>query len=374
LAAASGIATTATPPNAVVQVQAGMNVQPVVLVDQNGNYVTTAGSVMTTLGDMIYENATPAPARLAGNTAAVVKVLTQTGTGAASAAPAWAVQVYGGVFGTGTDGAATLDGTATVAWASKSGNTYTMTREAHLTSLTVNNTVTLKTANFRVFCQGTVTNAGTISNNGGNAAGSGAGTFPQGSASFPAGRNGGGGGTGVSGAGGNGVAGAMGNAGGNGGAGTSGAAGTGGTVTISLANARDNLLVTPWAALTGQGIFAFSTQTVLFGGGGGGGGSDASSNAGGGGGSGGGIIVIFAYALVNNGTISAFGGNGANGVAGNAGGGGGGAGGAILVYALSAVTGSGSTSIAGGTHGNGSGTGSAGSDGGAGLLVTSVIQ
>jgi len=400
-----------------------------VTIGQGGTGQVTAAaaynalSPMTTTGDIEYESGANTASRLAGNTSATKNFLTQTGTGSVSAAPAWgtiaagdlpavttstqgALQldgtagdikpvgtaaaagaagkaadashvhlgIFAGVFGTGTDGAATLDGTATVAWASKSGNTYTMTREAHLTSLTVNNTVTLKTANFRVFCAGTVTNAGTISNNGGNAAGSGAGTFPQGSASFPAGRNGGGGGTGVSGTGGNGVAGAMGNAGGNGGAGTSGAAGTGGTVTISLANARDNLLVTPWTALTGQGIFAFSTQTVLFGGGGGGGGSDASSNAGGGGGSGGGIVAIFAYALVNNGTISVFGGNGANGTAGNAGGGGGGAGGAILVYTLSAVSGSGSTSIVGGTHGNGSGTGSAGSDGGAGLLVTSVIQ
>lgn len=44
---------------------------------------------MTTLGDIIYEDATPAPARLAGNTAAIQKVLVQTGTGAVSAAPSW---------------------------------------------------------------------------------------------------------------------------------------------------------------------------------------------------------------------------------------------------------------------------------------------
>lgn len=44
---------------------------------------------MTTLGDLIYENATPAAARLPGNTAATKKFLTQTGTGTTSAAPAW---------------------------------------------------------------------------------------------------------------------------------------------------------------------------------------------------------------------------------------------------------------------------------------------
>jgi hypothetical protein len=44
---------------------------------------------MTTLGDMIYENATPAPARLAGNTSTTKNFLVQTGTGSASAAPVW---------------------------------------------------------------------------------------------------------------------------------------------------------------------------------------------------------------------------------------------------------------------------------------------
>ena len=44
---------------------------------------------LTTLGDILYENATPAPARLAGNTTATRKFLRQTGTGSVSAAPAW---------------------------------------------------------------------------------------------------------------------------------------------------------------------------------------------------------------------------------------------------------------------------------------------
>jgi hypothetical protein len=44
---------------------------------------------MTTLGDTIYENSTPAPARLAGNTSTRRQYLSQTGTGSASAAPAW---------------------------------------------------------------------------------------------------------------------------------------------------------------------------------------------------------------------------------------------------------------------------------------------
>lgn len=48
---------------------------------------------MTTLGDTIYENATPAPTRLAGNITTTKKFLTQTGNGAISAVPAWGVLV-----------------------------------------------------------------------------------------------------------------------------------------------------------------------------------------------------------------------------------------------------------------------------------------
>lgn len=58
----------------------------------DGSWATVSGgftSPMTTLGDIIYENATPAAARLAGNTSATIAVLTQTGTGTVSAAPVW---------------------------------------------------------------------------------------------------------------------------------------------------------------------------------------------------------------------------------------------------------------------------------------------
>lgn len=44
---------------------------------------------MTTLGDIIYEDATPTAVRLAGSTSSTKKYLTQTGTGSVSAAPAW---------------------------------------------------------------------------------------------------------------------------------------------------------------------------------------------------------------------------------------------------------------------------------------------
>lgn len=52
-------------------------------------WISALANPMTTLGDIIYENATPAAARLAGSTSATMAVLTQTGTGSVSAAPAW---------------------------------------------------------------------------------------------------------------------------------------------------------------------------------------------------------------------------------------------------------------------------------------------
>lgn len=55
------------------------------------------GAPMTTLGDLLYENSTPAPARLAGNTTATKNFLTQTGTGSVSAAPAWGTIAAGDV-------------------------------------------------------------------------------------------------------------------------------------------------------------------------------------------------------------------------------------------------------------------------------------
>lgn len=44
---------------------------------------------MTTLGDTMYEDATPTAARLAGNATAIKQFLSSTGTGSAAQAPAW---------------------------------------------------------------------------------------------------------------------------------------------------------------------------------------------------------------------------------------------------------------------------------------------
>src|SRR5581483_130683 len=52
---------------------------------------------LTTLGDILYVNATPALARLAGNTSSTKQFLTQTGNGTISAAPSWAAIAAGDI-------------------------------------------------------------------------------------------------------------------------------------------------------------------------------------------------------------------------------------------------------------------------------------
>ena len=59
-------------------------------VSQVNTMLGTLSNPMTTLGDIIYEDATPAPTRLPGNTTSTINFLSQTGTGSISAVPAWA--------------------------------------------------------------------------------------------------------------------------------------------------------------------------------------------------------------------------------------------------------------------------------------------
>lgn len=69
---------------------------------------------MTTLGDLIFEDGTPAAARLAGNTTAARKFLRQQGTGSVSAAPGWDTITAADLpaASTSLQGAVLLDGTA----------------------------------------------------------------------------------------------------------------------------------------------------------------------------------------------------------------------------------------------------------------------
>jgi len=74
------------------------------------------------------------------------------------------VQREGGdaIFGEGTDGAATFDGTATVISLAPTSNVYKLVKDIYCTNLTVNSGVTLFTNGFRVFVNGTFTNNGTV--------------------------------------------------------------------------------------------------------------------------------------------------------------------------------------------------------------------
>ena len=278
---------------------------------------------------------------------------------------------YGGIFGDGSDGSATLDGTATMAWASRSGSVYTMTRDAYLTSLAISSGVTLvmaATATYRLFCAGTVANAGTISANGASASGTtqGAGLGSDSLAGSGAG------GTPTTGAGGAGATapGALIGAGvaSSGGAGSGGAGGGRGGVN---SNSVSPLRMT---AVLGTGtVSALGALKQLGGASGGGAGGGDGTNKGGGGGAGGGVIGIAAHAVVNTGTISAAGGAGGTPPAGNCGGGGGGGGGLIWVATLAAWT-AGTTAVAGGAAGTAAGSGSNGIAGGSGNVLNVIVQ
>lgn len=276
-------------------------------------------------------------------------------------------QDYVGLFGDGSDASVTLDGSTTYSnFSALSASTYTLTRDVFTTSLTVNPTVILAPAGFRVFCQGTVTVAGTVSaaGNAGAAAGTAGGN--TGSGSLDPGQPGGAGST-TTGAGGSAGNIGAGN-GGTGGTGTGGnTGGAGGTSTSVVPFLR-----VPYPVLAGQQRLNGATRGIAAGSGGGGGGGDG-ANKGGGGGSGGGNIAILAWALVNNGVLTAAGGNGGTPVTGNCGGGGPGGGGTIVTYTLAAPTGTGTTNVAAGTPGGGSGTGSAAGSGVAGNVLNVVL-
>ena len=359
-------------------------------VDQTGAFwiCTTAGTIgsgcvftevypgtgltnpMTTAGDTIYGTSSGTPARLPGSTAATPKVLTQTGTGSASAAPVWATQNYNGLFGDGSDGAVAMNGTNTFSGlATLSGSTYTLTRDVFAASLTVSNGVTVKTNGYLIFCTGTVTNSGTIGIAGGNASGATGGSQTlAGSLGVGAG--------GPNGTSGNGAQGTEGLASAGTGYGGASGAGSSGTAAAQL----NPKYASAWAFRKPSSVLSSMSETIINGGAtppcggasGSSGGGDG-TNSGGGGGGGGPIIVILAWSVINNGTILCPGGNGGTPPTGNCGGGGGGGGGNIIVYTLSAWT-AGTTNVSGGSGGSGVGTGAAGSAGGSGSVLNVIVQ
>jgi hypothetical protein len=320
------------------------------------------------------------------------------------------------LFGDGSDGAVTADGTTTVAClGAPSGTTYTMTRDCYFTTLVVNSGVTVKTASNRLLAQTSITNSGTIQNAGNTGGGGGgasgtnhstggtagsnssqllAGSLPAPVASVP-GKTGANGSTGVgssgtSGSNGNSAnlnlsttVGATGVAGGNGGAsgasggnnagGTGGTAGSGGPSQLAKSSPHEISIAKMLYDATGSALEPGGAN----GGGGSGasGGGDATNNGGGGGGAGGGgsdggplvmlspTIMLNAASVINvSGGNGGVGGAGGTPTVGNCGGGGGGAGGdggngGILVRIYSTLTNNGTDNVSGGTGGTGGAAG-----------------
>ena len=287
------------------------------------------------------------------------------------------------VYGDGSDGTHTADGSTALTGASRSGSVYTLNQDVFYQNLTINNGVTLKTNGYILHVRGTLTNSGTIANNGNAAvtttagAATHAGTLGTGLAGVA--------GLTVSGVG-NGTFTTVPNGfGGNGGAGGAGGGNGGGGAQFPspLTLSTQNPHAEPLAAMglcvaVTQPASPSSVGTALFapamgGGTGGGGGlaAGASNSTSGASGGGGGPVIVLALILINNGNINALGGNGGNAVAGADGiaaGGGGGGGGGFITYQTGGLYGSGAMSVAAGSPGTGANGGVNGGAAGAGTI------
>lgn len=307
---------------------------------------------------------TPSPGRM---------LLASSATAAAWRIPASAQAMYG----SGADGALTLDGSASIvvggATIAPVGGVYTLTRDVEATTITMSSTAQLRTAGFRVRCWklvGESTNR--IHDDGNDASGSTNGATISGGTLQ---RNGSQGGVGVgiaaNGNSGNNVTIGVGGVGGTGGAAGVRSGGSGGTVSSMTATAGRYpggfASLTGWAGTTGSP----SAQAVSGGSGGGSGGNaTGAGTSSGGGGGGAGRVYIAALEVDYAGTIAADGGDGgAASGGGNAGGGAGGGGGEVLLI-TEQLTRTPTLSAGGGAGGAGVGTGAAGASGSAGITNT----
>jgi hypothetical protein len=246
-------------------------------------------------------------------------------------------------FGDGSDGLCNFiaSGAVTVAGATLSSGVYTMTRDIYLADQSViQPTVTIKTAGFRIFCQGELLNNGTIQSNGNAAAIQVAGASLGYTGTLSSGTVGTAGGTGTTTTANAGTAqtiNSLGGVGGTGGASTvtvnAGAAGGAVTAPSAVMQVPRNLPL----AIIGKLVNTTAFLAMGAGSGGGAGGGDG-AYVGGGGGGGGGIVVVIAQRIGGTGTISANGGAGGtasqNSLA-TSGGGGGGGGGMVIVVSRS---------------------------------------
>lgn len=333
-------------------------------------YVYTSGGILAGSG-------TPATPL----TATISTDATLTGTGSAGS-PLTAVGALGtvdfAIFGDGSDGTHTFDGTTTILGLVPSANTYTLTRDIFCSGCTINVGVSV-TGPYRFFDNGNLVLNGKIHRNGPTGGtptactALAAGTLPAGIAggvggatSGTAAGNGGGTSTPFGCTAGTAAAGAAGSlcGGGGGGAGASGNGGTGGAVAIASA-----VVGSPRHLRLGmEGINRQTNLWTVATSGGGGRGDAGNARAGGAGGCTGGYTVVSARSITGTGSIEARGGDGGPGQAGGNTGGGAGASGSWIFV----VIGSGSyptTVVTGGAGGAGQGTGATGGAGGSGIVV-----
>lgn len=286
--------------------------------------------------------------------------VTMTGNGSAgsqiSADPGIGVLNYG-MFGDGSDGVCSWDGSTTVVGvAPVGGTTYTLTRDVFCSSATVSSGITV-IPQYRIFVLGTLTLDGKIAKNGGpggsgtTATAGGTGTT---AAYFGASGAGGGGNNNVCSSGvasstappgcSNTPGGACkGGRGGGGGAG-GGFPCSGGTVTVATGSPAE-FSMHFWRNTLEMVSQRNANAGVAFSGGSGGAGSRSALNNGcwtGGGGGGGGIFTILAHTITGSGSLEAKGGDGQDGCTNLAGsslngaGGSGGGGGGVIGVAIEA--------------------------------------
>jgi len=127
-------------------------------VNNDGAADTALVSPLTVLGDILYENSTPAAARLAGNITSAKQYLSQTGTGSVSAAPVWASIAQTDVTGLTTVSSPTFAG---VNLTGKLAYTNTGTFDS-----TTDNIASLATGNIDISARGSINLYVDTNNNG----------------------------------------------------------------------------------------------------------------------------------------------------------------------------------------------------------------
>jgi hypothetical protein len=259
-----------------------------------------------------------------------------------------------GAFGDGHDGAVHYT------------TNTTLTEDVRATTIIVDSGVTVNQAGFLQLATVSITNDGTIADDGADASGATPGAARSADCTCQvAGGNGGaratqGGDTVTTGFNGQGTAEALGASGGAGGGGGAGIGGTNNSWDLVTTTSSPFASTNPLFVVIPDLVYINLLVTVGAGGGGG------TATTGGTGGAGGGMVRLGSPLITNNGTIRAKGGNGSDGTAAGGGGGGGGGGGRIVIAGGIAVVGT--MSVAGGTGGAGNGGGAAGSNGSTGTI------